>query len=80
VAEKTVLVPEYEVAEKVEVDPKTTALLIVDMQNDFVKEGWQTRRSDRKGHNPSNPQTFGYGSPKWHVGCLHPRHPFARRP
>lgn len=38
-AEKTVVVPEYEVAEKVEVDPKTTALLIVDMQNDFVKEG-----------------------------------------
>jgi Amidases related to nicotinamidase len=39
VAERTVVVPEYEVAEKVEVDPKATALLIVDMQNDFVKEG-----------------------------------------
>ncbi len=38
-AQRTVVVPEYEVTEKVEVNPKTTALLIVDMQNDFVKEG-----------------------------------------
>jgi nicotinamidase-related amidase len=32
-------VPEYVVTDRVEVNPKTTALLIVDMQNDFVKEG-----------------------------------------
>jgi len=38
-AQRTVVVPEYEVTEKVEVNPKTAALLIVDMQNDFVKEG-----------------------------------------
>ncbi len=38
-AERTVAVPEYVVTERVEVNPKTTALLIVDMQNDFVKEG-----------------------------------------
>ncbi|MCX7643358.1 MAG: cysteine hydrolase, partial [Armatimonadetes bacterium] len=38
-AERTVVVPEYEITERVGVDPKTTALLIVDMQNDFVKEG-----------------------------------------
>lgn len=30
-------VPEYEVAESVAVDPRRTALLIVDMQNDFVR-------------------------------------------
>ena len=32
-------VPEYEVHEEVRVDPAKTALVIVDMQNDFVKEG-----------------------------------------
>jgi nicotinamidase-related amidase len=31
--------PEYTVERGVVVDPKTTALIIVDMQNDFVKEG-----------------------------------------
>lgn len=30
-------VPDYEVAESVAVDPRRTALLIVDMQNDFVR-------------------------------------------
>jgi nicotinamidase-related amidase len=32
-------VPEYEVKESVRVDPAKTALIVVDMQNDFVKEG-----------------------------------------
>lgn len=36
---KTVETPDYEVERHVVVDPKTTALIIVDMQNDFVKEG-----------------------------------------
>ena len=36
---KNVEVPEYEVHEEVWVDPARTALVIVDMQNDFVKEG-----------------------------------------
>lgn len=35
----TVEAPEYQVERRVAVDPKTTALIIVDMQNDFVKEG-----------------------------------------
>jgi Amidases related to nicotinamidase len=38
-AQRTVTVPEYVVTDRVEVNPKTTALLVVDMQNDFVKEG-----------------------------------------
>lgn len=38
-AQRTVTVPEYVVTDRVEVKPKTTALLIVDMQNDLVKEG-----------------------------------------
>jgi nicotinamidase-related amidase len=36
---KSVEVPEYEVHEEVRVDPTRTALVVVDMQNDFVKEG-----------------------------------------
>ena len=32
-------VPEYEIHEEVRVDPAKTALIVVDMQNDFVKEG-----------------------------------------
>ncbi len=38
-ATKTVAVPEYTVTERVEVEPQKTGLIIVDMQNDFVKEG-----------------------------------------
>src|SRR5215207_4378489 len=32
-------VPEYEIHEEVRVDPAKTALIVGDMQNDFVKEG-----------------------------------------
>ena len=32
-------VPHYDVLDEVRVDPRTTALLVIDMQNDFVKEG-----------------------------------------
>jgi nicotinamidase-related amidase len=32
-------VPEYEVQDDVKLDPKRTALIVVDMQNDFVNEG-----------------------------------------
>lgn len=33
---KKVVVPEYKVEERVVLDPRTTALVVVDMQNDFV--------------------------------------------
>jgi nicotinamidase-related amidase len=36
---RTVEVPDYELHERVQVDPSRTALLVIDMQNDFVKEG-----------------------------------------
>ena len=36
---RTVQVPEYEVSEHVRLDPAKTTLVVVDMQNDFVKEG-----------------------------------------
>jgi isochorismate hydrolase len=32
-------VPEYEMHEEVRVDPARTALVVVDTQNDFVREG-----------------------------------------
>ncbi len=38
-AQRTVTVPEYQVVPQVSLSPSRTALLIVDMQNDFVKEG-----------------------------------------
>jgi nicotinamidase-related amidase len=36
---RMVEVPEYEVKGEVRVDPNRTALIVIDMQNDFVKEG-----------------------------------------
>src|SRR5262245_51617007 len=36
---RTVEVPEYELHTRVHGDPARTALLVIDMQNDFVKEG-----------------------------------------
>jgi len=38
VSEKTVEVPKLRVEDEVILDPKSTALIIVDMQNDFVRE------------------------------------------
>lgn len=35
--DRTVQVPEHTVAENVELDPQRTALIVVDMQNDFVR-------------------------------------------
>lgn len=43
---RTVQVPEYEVHEEVRVDPARTALIVVDMQNDFVREGGALRVPD----------------------------------
>jgi nicotinamidase-related amidase len=34
---RTVEVPEYTIAPEVEIDPRTTALIVVDTQNDFVR-------------------------------------------
>jgi nicotinamidase-related amidase len=36
---RTLEVPEYEVQSEVALDPARTALVVVDMQNDFVKDG-----------------------------------------
>src|SRR5205807_4796375 len=49
----TVEVPEYEVHHRVELDPKRTALIVVDMQNDFVSEGGSLLVPDAKGTVPN---------------------------
>lgn len=49
---KTVEVPEYEVREEARLNPERTALLVIDMQNDFVKEGGTLRVPDAEGTIP----------------------------
>ena len=39
----TVQVPAYDTSERVELDRSSTALIVIDMQNDFVKEGGALR-------------------------------------
>lgn len=46
---RKVEVPEYEVHDEVRVDPAKTALVIVDMQNDFVKEDGSLLVPDAEG-------------------------------
>lgn len=50
---KSVEVPEYEVQDGVRVDPGRTALIIGDMQNDFVKEGGMLVVPDAEGTIPA---------------------------
>ena len=50
---RTVEVPEYEVLGEVRVDPAKTALIVVDMQNDFVKEGGSLVVPDAEGTIPA---------------------------
>jgi nicotinamidase-related amidase len=49
----TVEVPEYEIHEEVRVDPAKTVLIVVDMQNDFVKEGGSLVVPDAEGTLPA---------------------------
>src|ERR687897_108947 len=50
---RTVEVPEYEVHGEVRVNPGRTALIVVDMQNDFVKEGGSLVVPDAEGTIPA---------------------------
>jgi nicotinamidase-related amidase len=50
--DRTIEVPEYEVQDGVRVDPSRTALIIGDMQNDFVKEGGTLVVPDAEGTIP----------------------------
>ena len=50
---RTVEVPEYEIHDEVRVDPSRTALVVVDMQNDFVKDGGSLVVPDAEGTIPA---------------------------
>ena len=50
---RTVEVPEYQVHEEVRLDPASTTLVVVDMQNDFVKEGGSLLVPDAEGTIPA---------------------------
>src|SRR5918997_3057795 len=50
---RTVEVPDYEIHEEVRVDPARTALIVVDMQNDFVKDGGSLVVPDAEGTIPA---------------------------
>ena len=50
---RTVEVPEYAVRSEVRVDPAKTALVVVDMQNDFVNEGGSLVVPDAEGTIPA---------------------------
>lgn len=50
---RTVEVPEYEIHAEVRVDPATSALVVVDMQNDFVREGGTLVVPDAEGTIPA---------------------------
>jgi len=50
---RTIEVPEYALHEEVRVDPAQTALVVVDMQNDFVREGGSLRVPDAEATIPA---------------------------
>jgi nicotinamidase-related amidase len=50
---RSVDVPEYEVHAEVRVDPARTALVVIDMQNDFVREGGALRVPDAEATIPA---------------------------
>jgi nicotinamidase-related amidase len=56
---RTVEVPDYEVHGEVRVDPAKTALVVVDMQNDFVKEGGSLVVPDAEGTIPAIRRLLG---------------------
>ncbi len=51
--DRTIDVPEYEVQDGVRVDPSRTALIVGDMQNDFVKDGGTLVVPDAEGTIPA---------------------------
>jgi nicotinamidase-related amidase len=51
--EHTVEVPTYDVHDQVAVDPTRAALIVVDMQNDFVKDGGTLQIPDAEGTIPA---------------------------
>ena len=56
----TVDVPEYALQSEVTIDPGTTALIVVDMQNDFVSDGGSLRVADAQATVPVIQRLIGF--------------------
>jgi nicotinamidase-related amidase len=56
----TVDVPEYALQSEVTIDPGTTALIVVDMQNDFVSDGGSLRVGDAQATVPVIQRLIGF--------------------
>src|SRR5262249_51392972 len=56
---RTIEVPEYRLHEEVHLDPARTALVVVDMQNDFVREGGSLRVPDAEATIPAISRLLG---------------------
>ena len=56
----TVEVPEYALQSEVTIDPGTSALIVVDMQNDFVSDGGSLRVADAEGTVPVIQRLIGF--------------------
>ena len=50
---RAIEIPEYEVKDEVRIDPARTALVVIDMQNDFVRDGGSLRVPDAEGTIPA---------------------------
>jgi nicotinamidase-related amidase len=81
---RTVEVPEYELHTRVHVDPARTALLVIDMQNDFVREGGTLVVPDAEATLPQiarqaamkivfSQDTHDVGDPEWRIWGEHVR-------
>jgi nicotinamidase-related amidase len=71
-------VREYGLHEEVRVDPARTALVVVDMQNDFVREGGSLRVPDAEATIPVISQLLALARAR-DARCLKPGHPPRRR-
>ena len=58
-------VPEYRLHEEVHVDPARTALVVVDMQNDFVREGGSLRVPDAEATIPAISNSVRRAAAPW---------------
>ena len=73
-------VPEYAVHDEVCVDPARTALVVIDMQNDFVKQGGSLLVPDAEATVPAITTPAGFRAGRPNARRLQPGHPPPGRP
>ena len=72
--ERPIDVPEYEVREEVRVDPARTALVVIDMQNDFVHQGGGLLVPDAEATIPAIRSTARARPGTWDARRVQPGH------